>query len=81
MAEQDSYYEKLDDENRRLYFPQRYYTERIAALEARLADLQAGLDAQHPAAPQPAQDSHKSGPPAAESATVPAPEDGGSQEA
>ena len=63
MAELDEIYEKLDEENRRVFFPQRYYTERIAALEGRVAELQRLLDAQTPAArkgqAQPAKDDHK----------------------
>ncbi len=50
MADSEQYYQSLSDENKRIYFSQRYYTEKIAALESRVAALQGGGSGKAPAA-------------------------------
>jgi len=49
MADSEQYYNSLSDEHKRIYFPGRYYTEKIAALEAQIVQLQNRLSGKAPA--------------------------------
>ena len=40
MADSEQYYVSLSDEHKRIYFPGRYYTEKIATLEKHIIQLE-----------------------------------------
>ena len=48
MADSEQYYNGLSDEHKRIYFPGRYFTEKIAALEAQIVQLQNRLSGKAP---------------------------------
>ncbi len=49
MADAEQYYQGLSEDHKRIYFSQRYYSEKVAALEAKIAELQNRLSGHTPA--------------------------------